>query len=192
MVSAAAFPCRFRACHLAVRALRQFVAGIGGVGAEAVVRAFLPNFTALPSTEQMGVDHLGQQQLVVLAAHAYRADHRVHRQVFQGAGDLHWIGGLGLVDGRAARAGVISMRGARKSLLVLAFVHALAGVHLGCFWPAGVPFWPPRSAAQLLAWRHRQHRAGIEPALWLELAQVVARVARRLEQQHHVLGPGCR
>src|SRR5512140_472505 len=74
MAAIVASPCAvppLRPHHLALRALGQLVAGVDGVGAEAVVGAFPAQLDGLAVDRRDGVDHLRDQQLMVLAAHAH-------------------------------------------------------------------------------------------------------------------------
>ena len=94
-----------------------------------------------PSTGAMVLTTWGSSSWWSLAAHAYQADHRVHRQVFQGAGDLHWIGGLGLVDGAARIRASSRCAAPGNPLAGLGLVLRLGErVHRWVFRPAGVPF----------------------------------------------------
>src|SRR5690606_18576809 len=60
-----------RPLHLALRPLRDLVAGVDRIGAEAVVRPLVAGLHRLAVHRRDGVDHLRQQQLVVLGAHAH-------------------------------------------------------------------------------------------------------------------------
>ena len=167
---------------------RQLLGGNHGIGAKTPLRAFPALGHALAVDRRNGVDHLRQQQLVVLAAHAHLAHAGVQGHVFHGQRELERIGRLRFVHCRGQEAhGHVDARG-EKILAGFRLVGLGLGIDGRPIGLARVPFGDPGQLA-LAGLGDGQHGAGNAARAVVEVAVVKAGVARRLEQQGHVLAP---